>query len=135
MVRFRPEHNPRLADGISALQYALEVEDNGCKQIDYRHLHRVLAEGDFVLCVSEGNFSADHCAFYNLFRVAHGKIVEHWDTREKIAPRSEWKNDNGKFWTLDDTASAKSSRVFFLSIAFVSTPVLKPSSTLFRRSR
>ena len=25
------------------------------------------------------------------------KVVEHWDTTEKIAPRSEWKNDNGKF--------------------------------------
>jgi len=24
-------------------------------------------------------------------------IVEHWDTTEKIAPQSEWKNDNGKF--------------------------------------
>jgi predicted SnoaL-like aldol condensation-catalyzing enzyme len=30
-------------------------------------------------------------------RLAKGKIVEHWDTIEKVAPRSDWKNDNGKF--------------------------------------
>ena len=24
--------------------------------------------------------------------------AEHWDTIEKIAPRSEWKNNNGKFY-------------------------------------
>jgi predicted SnoaL-like aldol condensation-catalyzing enzyme len=38
-----------------------------------------------------------HTAFYDLFRLANGKIAEHWDTTEKIAPRNKWKNDNGKF--------------------------------------
>jgi len=38
-----------------------------------------------------------HAIFYDLFRLAGGKVVEHWDTTEKVAPRSEWKNDNGKF--------------------------------------
>jgi predicted SnoaL-like aldol condensation-catalyzing enzyme len=57
----------------------------------------VLAEGNFVLCVSEGDYNGAHSAFYDLFRVTAGKIVEHWDTTEKIAPRHEWKNDNGKF--------------------------------------
>lgn len=91
------EHNPRLADGVSTLRSALEAEDGGHKQIDYQHVHRVLAEGSFVLCVSEGYFSGDHAAFYDLFRIANGKITEHWDTTEKVAPLSEWKNENGKF--------------------------------------
>ncbi|WP_282609578.1 nuclear transport factor 2 family protein [Pelagibius sp. Alg239-R121] len=91
------EHNPRLADGISTLRSALKATDKECKCIDYQRVHRVLAEGNFVLCVSEGNFGGVHSAFYDLFRVAQGKLVEHWDTTEKIAPRSEWKNDNGKF--------------------------------------
>jgi predicted SnoaL-like aldol condensation-catalyzing enzyme len=91
------EHNPRLSDGVAVLRSALQEKDGGERRIDYQRIHRVLAEGNFVLCVSEGNYEGIHSAFYDLFRVAQGKIVEHWDTREKIAPRSEWKNDNGKF--------------------------------------
>ena len=91
------EHNPRLADGVSTLRSALKVEDNRGRRIDYHRIHRVLAEGNFVLCVSEGNYEGVHSAFYDLFRLANGKMVEHWDTTEKIAPRNEWKNDNGKF--------------------------------------
>ncbi len=91
------EHNPRLTDGTVALRAALEETEGGSRRIDYRRLHRALAEGDFVLCVSEGAVAGVHSAFYDLFRVSGGKIVEHWDTTEKVAPRSEWKNDNGKF--------------------------------------
>jgi len=91
------EHNPHLADGIPALRAALEVQHNGTRHIGYRHLHRVLAEGNFVLSVSEGQLGGAHSAFYDLFRVAQGRIVEHWDTTETIAPQSEWKNNNGKF--------------------------------------
>ena len=91
------EHNPRLGDGVGVLRSALEAEHESGKLIDYRRVHRVLAEGNFVLCVSEGSYGGVHTAFYDLFRLADGKVVEHWDTTEKIAPRSEWKNDNGKF--------------------------------------
>jgi len=91
------EHNPRMGDGMSVLRSALETEDEGGPRINYRRVHRVLAEGSFVLCISEGNYGGIHTAFYDLFRLANGKIVEHWDTTEKIAPRKEWKNDNGKF--------------------------------------
>ncbi|MGI9509129.1 MAG: nuclear transport factor 2 family protein [Geminicoccaceae bacterium] len=91
------EHNPRLEDGRSALRTALEERDGGERNIDYHRLHRVLAEGNFVLAVSEGKFDNVHTAFYDLFRVESGKLVEHWDTIEKIAPRRDWKNDNGKF--------------------------------------
>jgi predicted SnoaL-like aldol condensation-catalyzing enzyme len=91
------EHNPRLVDGVSALRSALEASGKGGRRIDYKRVHRVLAEGNFVLSVSEGNFGGVHSAFYDLFRVAEGRLVEHWDTIEAIAPRIEWKNDNGKF--------------------------------------
>lgn len=91
------EHNPQLGDGVSVLKSALEAADEGSRHIDYHRIHRILAEGNFVLCVSEGNFRGKNSAFYDLFRITEGKIVEHWDTTEKIAPRSEWKNENGKF--------------------------------------
>jgi predicted SnoaL-like aldol condensation-catalyzing enzyme len=91
------EHNPRLEDGVFALRAALEIESESGRRVNYHRIHRVLAEGSFVLCVSEGNNGGIHTAFYDLFRLANGKVVEHWDTTEKIAPRKEWKNDNGKF--------------------------------------
>ena len=91
------EHNAQRANGASTLRSALEDEDESGRRIDYHRVHRILAEGNFVLSVSEGSYDGDHTAFYDLFRVAKGKVVEHWDTTEKVAPRSEWKNDNGKF--------------------------------------
>ncbi len=67
------------------------------KLMDYERTHRVLAEGNFVLTVNEGTNDGVHTSFYDLFRVAGAMIVEHWDTVETIAPKSSWKNDNGKF--------------------------------------
>jgi len=91
------EHNPNSEDGVSSLQSTLAEMHGKHRNIDYKRVHRVLAEGSFVLCVSEGERSGVHSAFYDLFRIANSKIVEHWDTTEKVAPRSEWRNDNGKF--------------------------------------
>ena len=79
------EHNPEL-----------DVADKAVA-MKYDRTHRVLAEGNFVLAVSEGASGGVHTAFYDLFRVAESKLVEHWDTTEAIPPRSEWKNNNGKF--------------------------------------
>ena len=91
------QHNPHLADGLSALRLALKNDAKNGSTMKYDRIHRVLAEGSFVLSVSEGSVGGVHSAFYDLFRVAEGRLVEHWDTVERIAPRSEWKNDNGKF--------------------------------------
>ncbi len=86
------EHNPAMVDGLASLRTALKGA-----AIAYQKLHRVLAEGSFVLCVSEGRREGVHTSFYDLFRLADGKIIEHWDTTEKVPPPAEWKNDNGKF--------------------------------------
>ena len=92
------EHSPQLSDDVATLHTALGVMYSAqLKRIDYQKIHRILAEGDFVLCVTEGELEGDTASFYDLFRVAEGKIVEHWDTTEKVVPKSEWKNDNGKF--------------------------------------
>ncbi|MEM7538582.1 MAG: hypothetical protein AAF639_40820 [Chloroflexota bacterium] len=63
----------------------------------YTRNHRLLAEGNFVLAVNEGGNGDVHTSFYDLFRIANGKIVEHWETTEAVPPRSQWKNENGKF--------------------------------------
>ena len=92
------EHNPRIGDGVAALTSALSAQMvNEDHEIQYHKNHRLLAEGNFVLSVSEGSLHGVHSSFYDLFRVALGKIVEHWDTTEAIPDGALWKNDNGKF--------------------------------------
>ena len=92
------EHNPRIGDGLDALRSALsDPASNGGITIRYDRNHRILAEGSFVLAVSEGSANGVHSSFFDLFRISDGKLVEHWDTTEVIPPRSEWNNDNGKF--------------------------------------
>ncbi len=34
---------------------------------------------------------------FDILRFEDGKIVEHWDVIEPVAPREQWKHDNGKF--------------------------------------
>ncbi|WP_281996084.1 nuclear transport factor 2 family protein [Ruegeria faecimaris] len=91
------QHDPDGVDGIDAYRMVLEARSDAELIVQYHRVHRVLAEGNFVLCMSEGASHGKHTSFYDLFRVADGVIVEQWGTMETIAPRSEWKNDNGKF--------------------------------------
>ncbi len=91
------QHNPNIADGLSGLGAALEAMAKQGVTMKYDTVHKVLGEGNFVLVVSEGSFADQPTAFYDLFRVANGKIAEHWDTIETIPPQAEWKNTNGKF--------------------------------------
>jgi len=90
------EHNPRLSDDLASLRANLSNQVDG-NSLRYDRLHRLLAEGNFVLAVCEGTRNEVHTSFYDLFRVSNGKLLEHWDTTETIAPQSEWKNNNGKF--------------------------------------
>lgn len=91
------EHNPQRADGLDHLRAVLDGTEGGAPEKSYGTIHRVLAEGNFVLTMCEGTLGDTDSAFYDLYRVDGERIVEHWDTVDAIAPRSEWNNDNGKF--------------------------------------
>lgn len=91
------QHNPAVADGLDALGKALEAMAKAGTPMVYTKNHMILGEGNFVLAVSEGQFLGKHSAYYDLFRIESGKIVEHWDTVEEIPAKDQWKNDNGKF--------------------------------------
>jgi len=91
------QHNPQIGDKLSGLSAALQALAKQGVTMRYDRIHKVLGEGSFVLVASEGYFAGNHMSFYDLFRVEHGKIAEHWDTIETIPERTDWKNANGKF--------------------------------------
>jgi predicted SnoaL-like aldol condensation-catalyzing enzyme len=92
------QHNSAIADGLDGLGAALKYFAENNLLLQYDKVHKVLGEGNFVLTMSEGKFGkGDHVAYYDLFRIEAGKIVEHWDIIQNIPVESEWKNQNGKF--------------------------------------
>lgn len=91
------QHNTAIADGLSGLGAALAAMAEQNIQMIYTTVHQVLAQGNFVLAVSEGNFGGVPTSYYDLWRVENGKIAEHWDVMETIAEESTWQNQNGKF--------------------------------------
>ena len=88
------QHNTGIADGVSGLNEALAAQDI---QMIYNKTHMILAQGNYVLAVSEGTFGEAPTSYYDLWRIENGKIAEHWDVMETIADKSTWQNQNGKF--------------------------------------
>ena len=91
------QHNTAIADGVSGLNAALSALAQQGIQMIYDETHMVLAQGNYVLAVSEGTYGGAPTSYYDLWRVENGKIAEHWDVMETIADPSTWQNDNGKF--------------------------------------
>ncbi len=94
------QHNSSVADGLDGFSAAMKSFAENNMVMIYTKNHMVLGEGNFVLAVSEGNFGnapGDHVAYYDLFRLEDGLIVEHWDVIQSIPAKDKWKNNNGKF--------------------------------------
>lgn len=92
------QHNPAVADGLDGFGNAMKYFAQNGLVMEYTKLHKVLGQGNFVLTMSEGKFGkGEHTAFYDLFRIENGLIVEHWDVIATIPAKETWKNTNGKF--------------------------------------
>jgi predicted SnoaL-like aldol condensation-catalyzing enzyme len=90
------QHASKIGDGIAGLRQRIAsvAKEGGQLHIASR---RYVADGNFVLVLSEGDLPSGLTALYDLFRVDNGKIVEHWDVLTPIPPRDQWKNANGPF--------------------------------------
>jgi predicted SnoaL-like aldol condensation-catalyzing enzyme len=91
------QHNPQIPDKLSGLSATLQAWAEQGITLKFDRIHKVLAQGNFVLTVSEGALGGRHTSFYDLFRVQDAKIAEHWDVLETMVPKEQWKNKNGKF--------------------------------------
>jgi len=90
------QHASKIGDGIARLRdrIASVAKEGGQLHLTPR---RFVAEGNFVLVLTEGDLPTGPTALYDLFRVENGKIVEHWDVLTPIPPRDQWKNPNDPF--------------------------------------
>ncbi len=94
------QHNPMIADGLDGIIAAVETLTAQGNMFVYTEIHAVLGEGNFVLTVSEGEWNGQTHAFYDLFRMDDGMIVEHWDVIQPV-PTEGLANNNGMFGGFD----------------------------------
>ena len=90
------QHAAKVGDGIARLRARIAgvAREGGQLHLAAR---RFVADGNFVLVLTEGDLPSGQTALYDLFRLDRGKIVEHWDVLTPIPPRERWKNQNGPF--------------------------------------
>lgn len=89
------QHNPLVGDGLDGLGRAMQAFAEAGQAMSYTRTPIIIAEGNFVFAASEGYLGTTPTAFFDLFRIEDGKIVEHWDTIATIP--DEMAHDNGKF--------------------------------------
>lgn len=83
------QHNPHAADGVQGFRdfiaYLKEKVPNSHSEIT-----QVFADGDFVILhVHKTSGPGDRgVAIVDIFRLARGKIVEHWDVTQDIPERT-----------------------------------------------
>lgn len=87
------QHTALLGDGFQAFRDWYQAPD--CL-LSYQECFLVVAEGNFVATLNRARWNGQDLCQADLFRVADGLIVEHWDNAEPVPPRGEWVNA-GKF--------------------------------------
>jgi predicted SnoaL-like aldol condensation-catalyzing enzyme len=90
------EHEAGVADGLNAFKQALQQKITD-KKLSYAKVEAVLGQGNLIVAVSSGTMNDKPMAFYDLFRITGNHIDEHWSVDSVIPPKSQWKNNNGKF--------------------------------------
>lgn len=89
------QHNPNVGDGLDGLGKFLKHLKDSNISFAYKKVHHVIAEGNFVFTLSEGEIGGKTHAIYDLFRVMDGKIVEHWDVVQAVPAKMA--HNNGMF--------------------------------------
>jgi len=91
------QHNGNVGDGTEELQAYMEKVAEEGNSIVFEKLHCVVAEGNFVLTMAEGEKGTVPTADYDLWRLEDGMAMERWDVAAAIPPMEERKNENGYF--------------------------------------
>ncbi len=95
------QHNPHVADGVAGAVSALTRLTHEQYPELRLEVKRTLAQGDLVAVHARYTRSGAERAgssgeaVVDIFRLEHGKIVEHWDVAEEVPGESA--NDNSMF--------------------------------------
>lgn len=81
-----------IANGLDGLSKWLQSEEFG----SYEFLFKLIGQGDLAITFGKRHAGGKDIAVFDIYRVAGGKIVEHWMNEEEIGPRENWGN-SGKF--------------------------------------
>jgi predicted SnoaL-like aldol condensation-catalyzing enzyme len=89
------QHAEGLGDGIERVKarYAKDVKPGTSNVLTPRYF---VADGNFVLSVVDAKTDPPKANF-DLFRIADGKVAEHWEVLSVIPPPDERKNTNDPF--------------------------------------
>jgi len=88
------QHNPLVPDGAEAAVRALTRLTHELAPQLRQEVKRTLAQGDLVAVHSRYLGSGEQAAV-DIFRLEHGRIVEHWDVVQEIPAAAA--NDNSMF--------------------------------------
>src|SRR5260370_28520525 len=85
------QHASQIGDGIARLRerIASVAKEGGQLNITPR---RFVAEGNFVLVLSEGDLPSGPTALYDLFCIEYGIFYLHCDVITHIPPHTHWNN-------------------------------------------
>lgn len=85
------QHNPQIADGTAAIKALL-----GNLPADFKYEPGlVMADGDYVSIHGRYlGWGPKPMVAVDIFRVAHGKIAEHWDVMQEEVPAEQSANGN-----------------------------------------
>ena len=86
------QHSAAIGAGRAGLAAWLASDDAGT----YEFLFNLIGQGDFVTTYSKRHVRGKDVAVFDIYRIAGGKIAEHWMNEEEIGPRENWGN-SGKF--------------------------------------
>jgi predicted SnoaL-like aldol condensation-catalyzing enzyme len=90
------QHNPEIADGRDGIMAALTGLHAQFPDFEYS-IKRVIADGDLVAIHGHVRMNTEDrgTAAADIFRVAGGKVVEHWDVLQPVP--AEAANENTMF--------------------------------------